>query len=166
MSNLELEDLPDELILKVMSNLKLLDLIRCGQVSKRIRLICHDESIWQKVNLYQRTVPNIVLELILNNGCKYLSLKETSIGLPGGEDLKIYKKPELKYLVWDMCCDGKSFMKKILTSCYSLQKLSLILDHETNNYETIKSVSTQNGQTLQELNLSYFCGVDLPYSRH
>ena len=39
MSRLHLEDLPDELILKVFESLKTLELIYCSQVSKRIRRI-------------------------------------------------------------------------------------------------------------------------------
>ena len=39
MSRLHLEDLPDELILKVFESLKTLELIYCSQVSKRLRRI-------------------------------------------------------------------------------------------------------------------------------
>lgn len=39
MSRFQLEDLPDELILKVFESLKTLELIHCSQVSKRIRRI-------------------------------------------------------------------------------------------------------------------------------
>jgi hypothetical protein len=51
-SILQLENLPSELILKVLSFLETIDLICCGQLSKRIRAISHDESLWQKMNLY------------------------------------------------------------------------------------------------------------------
>ena len=51
-SILNLEDLPNELILKVLSFLETIDLICCGQLSKRIRAISHDESLWEKLNLY------------------------------------------------------------------------------------------------------------------
>ena len=50
-SKLKLEDMPDEIILKVLSYLDLLNLIRCGQLSMRIRSISHDKTLWQKVNL-------------------------------------------------------------------------------------------------------------------
>ena len=51
-SILKLEDLPNELILKVLCFLETIDLICCSQLSKRIRAISHDESLWQKMNLY------------------------------------------------------------------------------------------------------------------
>ena len=51
MSNIQLEDLPDEIILKVLRYLESRVVFICGQVSKRIRAISHDESLWEKINL-------------------------------------------------------------------------------------------------------------------
>ena len=45
------QDLPEELILKVLSYSEPEDLIASGQVSKRFRTISHDNSLWQRVNL-------------------------------------------------------------------------------------------------------------------
>ena len=50
-SDLQLEDLPDEMILKVLSYVNIGDLMRCGQVSKRFGKIRDIESLWQKVDL-------------------------------------------------------------------------------------------------------------------
>ena len=47
MCTLKFEDLPNELILKVFGYLKIKELIHCGQLSKRIREISHDETLWQ-----------------------------------------------------------------------------------------------------------------------
>ena len=44
-----IQDLPDEIILKVINYLEIEDLIRCGRVSKRIRKISHDESLRKKL---------------------------------------------------------------------------------------------------------------------
>ena len=52
MATFRLEDLPDELIVKVFSFLEIRDLICLGQLSIRIRAISHDEKFWQKINLY------------------------------------------------------------------------------------------------------------------
>ena len=43
-----IQDLPDEIILKVINYLEIEDLTRCGRLSKRIRKISHDESLWKK----------------------------------------------------------------------------------------------------------------------
>ena len=44
-----IQDLPDEIILKVVNYLEIEDLLRCGRVSKRIRKVSHDESLWKKL---------------------------------------------------------------------------------------------------------------------
>ena len=43
-------------------------------MSKRIRSISMDESLWESVNLLFKKVPIGFLELVIKNGCKYLSL--------------------------------------------------------------------------------------------
>ena len=40
-------DLPNEMILKVLSYAEITDVVRCGQVSKRIRTISNDDSLFQ-----------------------------------------------------------------------------------------------------------------------
>ena len=44
------QDLPDELILKVLSFSEPKDVIKSGQVSKRLRKISQDNSLWQRVH--------------------------------------------------------------------------------------------------------------------
>ena len=78
-SDLTLEDLPDEIHLKIFANLKSKDLMCCAQVSNKLRRICHDASLWQKVNLCEKKVPSELLEQILGNGCQYLSLCDAQI---------------------------------------------------------------------------------------
>ena len=64
----EFNHLPNEVILKVLTYLKVEEIVRCNQVSKRIRDIGHDESLWKKINLYRADVPAELLQLVLNNG--------------------------------------------------------------------------------------------------
>ena len=56
MSPFQLQKLPNEIILKVFAYLETKDLIQYGHVSKRIRDICHDESLWKKINLYDKVI--------------------------------------------------------------------------------------------------------------
>ena len=51
------EQLPDEIILKVLSHLEAKDLIRFGQVSKRIHTLSNEEYSRQTINVYRETVP-------------------------------------------------------------------------------------------------------------
>ena len=74
LSILQLEDLPNEILLKIFKNLDVKDIFRCGQMSKRVRAISMDESLWEKINLLFKKVPIGFLGLAVTNGCKYLSL--------------------------------------------------------------------------------------------
>ena len=76
---LKLEDLPDEMILKVLSYLDTANLIHSGHVSQRLRAISSDESLWQKMNLFKKSVPSSFLQFVLERGCKYLSLHSTCL---------------------------------------------------------------------------------------
>ena len=68
-------NLPDEIILKILSYLSIKDLGQCAQVSKRFQKICYTESLWCKVNVCMKIVPSSFLTHILANGCQYLSLQ-------------------------------------------------------------------------------------------
>ena len=154
----ELGDLPDEVILNILSYLSMKELMNCGQVSKRIRAISHDEALWRKVNLQGLKVSTDFLEMILNNGCKHLSLKQTK--LVG--NLCLSNKSQLKYLDLDNCkADrqsnagsyfGYELFEKLLASCYSLEALSLAQKPLTS--EIVKNLCYQNGKTLRILNLT------------
>ena len=65
------------------------------KVSKRIRNIAYDESLWLSINLCTRNVPIEFLSMIINNGCKYLNLFMAEIN---GTELKLNQQPQLKYL--------------------------------------------------------------------
>ena len=154
----ELGDLPDEVILNMLSYLSMKEILNCGQVSKRIRAISHDEALWRKVNLQGLKVSTEFLEMILNNGCKHLSLKQTE--LVG--NLCLSNKSQLKYLDLDNCQAsrqsstgsyfGYELFEKLLASCYSLEALSLAQKPLTS--EIVKNLCYQNGKTLQILNLN------------
>ena len=73
------QDLPNELILKVLSYSRPKDLICSGQVSKRLRMISNDKSLWQRVNLSTEVVKTDFLEHILSKECKRLNLGYSTI---------------------------------------------------------------------------------------
>ena len=96
MNYITLEDLPNELILKVISYLDFQELLIFGQISRRIRTITYDERLqqWQKFNFYREKAPSGLLKILLENGCKYLSLSRARIIGP----LDLNKPTRLKYL--------------------------------------------------------------------
>ena len=179
-----IQDLPDEVILKVIKYLDINKLVKFGEVSKRMRAISSDQSLWQKINLgqnrpgdhwYPRSnsiidVPTNFVKMAIENGCQYLSLVYMKLGTPGEPismtsegDLSLDQASCLKYLDLTFCEAHSLIFEEILASCHSLQKLSLAstLDIQLITSKMIDSICYQNGRTLQTLNLSACKGLDL-----
>ena len=94
-----LEDLPDEVILNVLSYLDTANLIRSGHVSQRLRAISSDESLWHKINLFKKTVPTSFIQFVLEKGCRFLSLCQTSLHV----SLNLTKPTKWKHLNLNLC---------------------------------------------------------------
>ena len=145
--NTYLDNLPTEILLKIFDSLKINDLLRCGQVSNRIRSIAHHETLWQKVNLQDRDrISAELIQFILENGCKYLSIGTCKVE---GQFIPT-QTFQLKYLEAMDVSPLKS-LEEILASCNLLEKLDLCYVRLSNSI--ISSIS-QNGKTLKQLNLT------------
>ena len=155
MSEFPLEDLPDEIILKIFSFLDKKDLNLASLVSKRTYNISQDCSLWLTINFYNKKLSTSLLERVLNNGCKYLSLQHAK--LEG--NLRLKKSTSLKCLDISNCEANQVVLNKIFASCYSLEKLCLIdFNLESIN---INDMTVLNGPTLQVLNMINCRGLDL-----
>ena len=75
----DFQDLPEELILRILSYTEIKAFISCGQVSTRIRRISHDNSLWMTVNIKNKTVKTELLEMILGKGCMILNITNSVI---------------------------------------------------------------------------------------
>ena len=150
-------DLPNELILKVFSYSEPKELISSGQLSKRIRKISHDKSLWQEVNLSKKIVKTELLKLILDKECKSLNLSNSIIL----GSLSLDKESQLRNLNLDDCTNIE-VLEELLASCYSLEKLEM--QYATIDPKMAASIR-QNGKTLQILNLYYSFGVQNSYLR-
>ena len=178
-----IQDLPDEIILKVINYLQIKDLIRCGHTSKRIRNISRDESLWQKLNnaklsgifstlnlkFHKHNLPIDILKMILENGCQYIHLERTvlcspmKLGNVTKDKMCLKKVSKLRYLDLKCCMASKDCLGEIITSCYSLQKLTITSGffHIIFSQKMIESICYQNGRTLQTLNLRFCKGLNL-----
>ena len=146
------DHLPDEVQLKIFKFLEIEDLMHCAQVSKRVRRICQDESIVKKVNLYKKVVPSEFIAQILESGCKYINLRSSKIV---GE-LKLSRNDyNVKYLNLHNCIADQGVLEKLISSCKSLQKLSLC------NLELNSNAIFFPHEELQTLDLQGFKGLDL-----
>ena len=142
----QFQNLPDEIILKVMSNLSVEELIQWGQVSKRIRNISHDVSLWQEVDIFEKKVSTDFVKMILSNGCEYLSLSFCK--LVGNLSLK--KPSNLKGLDLTDCLASNDVGEELLASCNTLT--TLILSEFALTQNMVNSVC-ENSEHLKHLTL-------------
>ena len=156
LSSCQLDELPDEVILKIVGFLDLKELLLCGQVSKRLQAIANDKSLWLKLNFWNRKVPYDFIEKAAGNGCQYLSLFDCGIlNFKGKSEPSL----NLKYLNVSNNNGGLQRVQKLVQNCSSLQKLSLAwLELDSDDFQYI----CQSGQTLQVLDLDE-CFFDLPH---
>ena len=159
---LNFQDLPDELVLKILTYPKAKDLISCGQVSKRIRRISYDSILWEAANLKKKIVKTELLEMILRKGCKILNLRNSVIlgkmNLNIKSQLRVLKLSRPQFNIHCQCdvdcyCDFKEntgVLGKLLSSCCSLQHL--VMEGVLVTSKMAKSIC-KNGKTLQTLNL-------------
>ena len=155
----DIQDLPDELVLKILSYSEPKVLISCGQVSKRIRRISLDGTLWMIANLEKKIVKAEFLEMILGKGCRILNLCHSTIlgclssNIKSQLSVLYFSQPECKCNENDGCnCDENTgILEELLSSCCLLQHLVL-----ENIFLTSKMAVSicKNGKTLQTLNLN------------
>ena len=157
------QDLPDELILKILSYLEVIDLISCGQVSKRTRNISQDSSLWVTANLEKKIVKTDLLELILSKGCKILNISNSIVVGSLSSNIKSHLKVlNLSQSAWGLPTlslpgpanyyeEYMAILEQLLLSCCSLQQLEM-----EGLCITSKMAASicKNGKTLQALNLN------------
>ena len=161
---MKFQNLPDELVLKVLSYSKTKDLISCGQVSKRIRTITHDDTLWRTANLEKKIVKTELLEMILEKECRILNLCHSSILGSCSSNIKSqltvlkFCPPPCKCYMHCDCHENTGALEELLLSCSLLQQLVL-----EDVYVTPKMAIgiCKNDKTLQTLNLKSSLLVDL-----
>ena len=153
MSNFQ--DLPDELILEILSYSEINIRIRCGQVSRRIRKISYDDSLWVTASLKKKIVKIELLEMILAKGCKILNIYNCTI--LGSLDSNI--RSQLRVLNLSLIFTAGypiypiyRFYEELLLCCCSLQ--CLLIEGAWLTPKIAKSIC-KNGKTLEILNLRY-----------
>ena len=99
-----IQDLPDEIMLKVINYLDIKDLVELGEVSQKMSAISSDQFLWQKIIRSKDTprrfhkdaqgcwiydidvpvIPTDFMKMVIENGCQYLSLHYMKLGTPVG----------------------------------------------------------------------------------
>ena len=160
---LNFQDLPDELVLKILGYSETKDLITYGQVSKRIRKISHDRKLWATANLVNQIVKTELLEIILGRGCTTLNISnsipvgclssniESQLKALDLSRLPLSQSAARKMLRPGFCKENLDVLEELLFSCCSLKHLKM-----EGFFLTPKMAESicKNGKTLQVLNLN------------
>ena len=120
---LNVELLPNEILMNIFSHLNINDLYKCAQVSKKFRQISHDKSFWKCVNLDSQSVSCEFITQIIKLGTEYLNLQGAF--LMDDVDTDLPRENNLKYLNLEESAIDDQFLAKLLRSSKSLEKLSL-----------------------------------------
>ena len=157
------QDLPNELILKILRYSEVKDLVSCGQLSKRTRNISQDRSLWLTANLEKKIVKTEFIEMILGNGCNILNLSNSIIvGRLRRNMISQLRVLDLSQSAWGFPLrrrpaqvyyeDNLRNIEELLFSCCSLQTLKM----EGLLITSKMAVSIcKNGTTLEVLNLNH-----------
>ena len=156
-SCVQLEDLPDEVLLEIFKFLKRREILKFGQVSTRIRAISNNESLWRKLNLFNGNVPYGFIEKAVQNGCRYLSLAHAvSNAVPDMPTLllrngkKVPRTTQIHCNLKYLNIEAFDHYEELLKNCHSLQKLSI--ERLSLSSEFVKHI-IQNGKTLKVLDI-------------
>ena len=148
MSSMQLESLPNEILLEIFSYMTMQELLQYGQISKRIRVICSDKSFWKRIYLVQKKVKAEFIKFILERNCYLLVIDDTVID----GSVRLNKTSELAYLEV-FCHATKDFYRELLNSYCSLEFLKM--DSMDNSLNIVfQNLCNRNGQTLRCLSLA------------
>jgi hypothetical protein len=163
---LNFQDLPDELVLKILGYSETKHLITFCQVSKRIRRISLDGALWVTANLVKKIVKTELLEMLLRKGCKILNISNSTIVGSLSSNIKSELRAlDLSQSAWarkwprpQVYEESFDVIEELLSSCSSLKHLNmegLLLTPK------MAASICKNGKTLQALNMN--CRSDFLY---
>ena len=152
----QLQDLPDEIILKIFAFLYKKDLLHVAQVSKRTSVLSQDYSLWHCVSFKKKKVSTVCLQQVINRKCKVLGLQFAKVE----DTLNLRCHSELKQLEISNCQANDGVLEEIIRSCQHLEKIAAM--NLTITSEMLRKICEQNGRTLQFLNIG--CSVLPSYS--
>ena len=123
------------------------------QLCKRIRTLCLDESLWQKINLswisynypWIPLLPCSFIQFLISKKCQSLDLEGSTVS---GRPIELSKNSQLRHLNLGKSKINKRILYDLLSSCYCLESLSLLFVKTPAN--VIKKICRQNGKTLKE----------------
>ncbi|XP_070706899.1 S-phase kinase-associated protein 2 isoform X2 [Pempheris klunzingeri] len=149
------DDLPDELLLRILSCLPLQDLLRMSLVCKRWHCLAFDESLWHSVDLEQLTHMGPALQQVLKTGVRRLRCPRSFV-----EELHFTITGQLQIVQLDLSSSiiPTSALESIICHCRLLEYLSL----EGLQLSDMIINSLSKNPNLLQLNLSGCSGFSAP----
>ena len=150
-----LQNLPNEILLKIFEFIKpkIKELISLSHVCRRLRLVAHDQSFWENINLFPKSQSAGLIQMIIEKGCKRMMACSQIVGT-----LTINEESQLEFFsTWHT---NNRILNELLKSCHQLKHLdlnSVILTHD------IISSICQNGNTLNILKLAEWSSDNTRY---
>ena len=117
-----MQDLPDELLLKILRFMTFQEICKLSRINQRFQRLFNDKSLWQKIRIYCKIVPDWALEKMIESEIKYLNLRHCTI--PNG--LKpIKNEMKLNYLNISSCNGNDNFLSEMVERSKDLKTLDL-----------------------------------------
>ena len=160
---LNVEFLPNEILMNIFSHVNINDLYKCTQVSKKFRQISQDKSFWKCVNLYDQDVSCDFISQIIRLGTEYLNLQGAT--LLEDVDTDLPRENNLKYLNLAESSVDDKFIVKLLRSSKSLKKLSLAGVNHKHFYEYYEESQCYHAYEMLEVRTSWYLECLIPNAK-
>ena len=143
MSSSPFEKLPDEIILKIFSLLSFKSIGNCNQVSRRLKTISQDTSLWKEVKAWLKVIPAGFVEKIVRSKVQHLSIPNCEV-FPINLNLLTEHKLDLKSMDISNCDGNDNFLSELVKHSKSLEYLNLIECRSNLVYKCIDCMAYQN----------------------
>ena len=133
-----IEDLPNDVLIKICNYLNIKEYIYIVHVSKRFQELSRNDEFLKKINLSEKQVDFQLIKTALKLGVKYLSLRKSKISITVPVNFK--RRSNLKYL--DLRLNAHNLFKPFISSEIEKGKISLLhIFQIVNFYSQVTAIS-------------------------
>ena len=140
MSSSLFEKLPDEVILKVLSFVSFKSLGNCNQVSRRMKTISEDTSLWEKIEAWRQVIPSGFIEKIVKLKVKSIIFNYCEV-FPVNFDFLKENNLDLKYMEITNCSGDNKFLAQLVKCSKSLEYLNIEESRSSLAFKCIENIA-------------------------
>ena len=141
-----IQEVPDEILVKIFSLISIKDLCKVSQVSHRMRKISQDNCLWREIRIWAQVVPKKFMQKMIKFEVQYLSL-ECCFIKPLPVELLKENNMNLKYLNISKCLGDDEFLANLVASSKSLECINFGETRGSLVYKCIQNIPLQNSIT-------------------